>query len=70
MFLQIEGEDLINLELVDRVQIDRRKGLASAWSGGILLHPDSAILYQYFMNLPNEMRAPVAIVSIPSVVEQ
>lgn len=53
MFLEIEGEVLINVELIDRVEMLHRRKTATVWIGGVGLG-ESDILYDFLMLKENE----------------
>lgn len=48
MFIKVEGEKLVNLELVEVVELYHSKKTASAYCGGAVTVPDSHILYLYY----------------------
>lgn len=51
MFIKVEGEKLVNLDLVEVVELYHSKKLASAYCGGAVTVPDSHILYLYYTGL-------------------
>ena len=58
MFLEIEGDKLLNIDLVDVVELNHQKMSATLWSGGVNVSSESKIAYRYFMQLPAEKLVP------------
>ena len=54
MFIKVEGERLVNLDLVEVVELYHSKRLASAYCGGAVTVPDSHILYLHFTGIELE----------------
>ena len=48
-FLEVEGEKLINLDLIDEVELKHAHQVASLWCGGTVRIADSRIAYTYLM---------------------
>lgn len=48
MFLEVEGEKLINVDSIGQVELKHAKKEATLWSGGIIIVADSRIAYDYF----------------------
>ena len=52
MFLKVEGDRLINLTLISRVDLHHHTGEASLWNAGVM-ELCSKIAYEYFMAKEN-----------------
>lgn len=53
MFFEIETQEWVNDELVDKVEPKHSKRTATLWAGGIVLCADSSRAYAYFFS-PDE----------------
>jgi hypothetical protein len=62
MWLEIEGDILVNLELVERVEFQRHRGTATLYSGNMHLCGESRIAFAYF-NSPGVRSSIVSIQS-------
>lgn len=51
-FLQVEGETLVNLELVDKIEVTHRHRVATLRASGIPQVSDSAIAYTFLQQHP------------------
>ena len=60
LFLEVEASGTnrrkVNLELIDKVQIDDAAKRATLWSGGIIVIADSKIAYEFFHALPEQFK--------------
>lgn len=48
MFLKLEGDIAVNIELVEKVEFFHSRQQASLWAGGIIILSDSRMAYKYF----------------------
>lgn len=53
MWLEIEGGVWLQLDLIEKIEPKQYEGTAVAWAGGVIMAPDSKILYQHFMHHRN-----------------
>jgi hypothetical protein len=49
MFVLLEGEVLVNMDLVEKVELHHSKKTATLWAGGMNLHADSRAAYKLFV---------------------
>lgn len=54
MFLKVEGDVLINVPLVEKIEVNAHKRLATLWAGGVILFSDSRIAFEYFTHEDQE----------------
>lgn len=53
MFLEIEGDTAINLDLIDRIEWKHREKVARLWTGGIV-QAESSVAYAYLLQISPE----------------
>lgn len=49
MWLKIEGDVLVNLDLIDKVEHRHDREVSTLWTGGATNVPESHVAYLYFM---------------------
>lgn len=48
MFIRIEGDILVNLDLIEKVEMIHNRGVANIYAGAMIITAESAMMYAYF----------------------
>ena len=61
MFIQIEGDRLVNLDLIEVVEMIHHKGVANIYAGAMIIAAESSMVYAYFDQHPDLVQGPEAV---------